>query len=98
MPLPNILLRITRTMLLLSQFDKKDGRTFITEKFFFEYTYLLLVFCLHFFSLGNLCVDDGKIRRVELFAGLYVSDSDERHEAKVPLVGALVVNVWEKDS
>ena len=40
----------------------------------------------------------GKVRGVELFAGLNVSDGYERYESKVPLVGALVVNIWQKHS
>ena len=45
-----------------------------------------------------LLFDDGKVRGVELFSGLNVFDGDKRHESKESLVGALVVNIRQKDS
>ena len=49
--------------------------------------------CVHF-----LFFDDGKVRGVELFAGLNVFDGDKRYESKESLVGALVVNIRQKHS
>ena len=53
---------------------------------------------LSLYKVRILFFDDGKVRGVELFAGLNVFDGDKRYESKESLVGALVVNIRQKQS